>query len=140
MTTNPRQYLSHEVRPTLLLADDEPAVRATLTHQLSTRFQIVAAAGDADEAIALAHAHRPDLAIIDVEMPGGGGLRATREIRVCSPNTAMLVLSSDESEDGVRALLGAGAITYLRKGLPADELARSLYATMHAHAKLDQRP
>lgn len=135
MTNNPR-HLSHEVRPTLLLADDEPAVRSMLTHQLSTRFRVIAAAGDADEAIALAHAHRPDVAIIDVEMPGGGGLRATREIRVCSPNTAMLVLSSDESEEGVRAMLEAGAITYLRKGLPAHELASSLYATMDAHRKL----
>jgi len=123
-------------RTRLLIADDEPLVRAMLLAQLEAEFEVVAAAADADEAIAFALEHQPDVAIVDVEMPGGGGLRATREIRACSPSTAVLVLSSDESDAGVIAMLEAGAVSYFRKGLAAGELANALSESIDAHAKL----
>jgi DNA-binding NarL/FixJ family response regulator len=127
-------------RATLLIADDEPLVRAMLLAQLQPDFEVVAAASDADEAIALAREHQPDVAIVDVEMPGGGGLRATREIRACSPGTAVLVLSSDESDAGVLAMLQAGAVSYFRKGLAADALSSALSQSIDAHAKLSEAP
>jgi len=125
-----------EPRTSLLIADDEPLVREMLTAQLADSFDIVGAAADADEAIALAREHRPDAAIVDVEMPAGGGLRATREIRDCSPATAVLVLSSDESDAGVVSMLQAGAVSYFRKGLSAERLCDALTETIDAHAKL----
>src|SRR3954451_11436669 len=84
--------------PRVLIADDDPDVRAALRAQLTGGFEIVAAAADTDEAIALAAEHQPDLAVVDVQMPGGGGLRATREIRAAAPRTAIVALSADESE------------------------------------------
>lgn len=123
-------------RARLLIADDEPLVRAMLLAQLQPDFEVVASAADADEAIALAREHQPDVAIVDVEMPGGGGLRATREIRACSPGTAVLVLSSDESDAGVLAMLQAGAVSYFRKGLAASALSSALSESIDAHAKL----
>jgi len=120
----------------LLIADDEPLVRSMLTAQLSADFEVVGEAADAEEAIALAREHQPDAAIVDVEMPGGGGLHATREIRDCSPGTAVLVLSSDESDAGVVSMLQAGAVSYYRKGLGASALRSALDETIEAHAKL----
>lgn len=120
----------------LLIADDEELVRSMLTAQLSDAFEVVGVAADADEAIALAREHRPHAAIVDVEMPSGGGLRATREIAACSPDTAVLVLSSDESDAGVVAMLQAGAVSYFRKGLTAVELRTAVEESIDAHGAL----
>jgi DNA-binding NarL/FixJ family response regulator len=123
-------------RARLLIADDEPLVREMLGAQLAEAFEVIAEAADAEEAIALAREHRPDAAIVDVEMPAGGGLRATREITDCSPETAVLVLSSDESDAGVLAMVQAGAVSYYRKGLGAAALRAALDETIAAHARL----
>ncbi len=136
MSSRPGADRSAGARLRVLIADDEPFVRSMLYAQLAPHFDVVAAAADAEEAIALARQHRPDAAIVDVEMPAGGGLRATRGIRACSPRTAILVLSSDESEAGVIAMLQAGAVSYFRKGLHAGELASALSESISAHAKL----
>jgi DNA-binding NarL/FixJ family response regulator len=119
-----------------LIADDDPVVSSMLCDQLSREFDIVAGARDAAEAIALAGEHQPDVAIIDVQMPGGGGLRATREIHTCAPQTAIVALSGDESRHVVLAMLDAGAVTYVRKGVSGHELARTLHRAMEAHANL----
>ncbi len=137
-SAEPADPPARAARARLLVADDEPLVRAMLLAQLQPDFEVVAAAADADEAIALAREHQPDAAIVDVEMPGGGGLRATREIRACSPGTAVLVLSSDESDAGVLAMLEAGAVSYFRKGLAARALSEALNESIDAHAKLSQ--
>jgi len=127
---------SPPARPRLLIADDDRVVRSTLYLQLSGQFTVVGDASDADEAIEQADALQPDVAIIDVEMPAGGGLRAVREIRELSPRTAIVALSGDESAATVHALLDAGAMTYVRKGLSAAELSRTLMTAMTAHATL----
>jgi CheY-like chemotaxis protein len=63
-------------RPRLLIADDEVVVRAALSAQLAGDFEVIAVAENATEASELAATHRPDVALIDVEMPGGGARRA----------------------------------------------------------------
>jgi DNA-binding NarL/FixJ family response regulator len=125
----------------VLIADDDPDVRAVLTAQLAGRFDVVGAAADTDEAIALATDTRPDIAIVDVQMPGGGGLRATREICEATPETTIVALSADESERIVLDMLRAGAVAYVRKGVGADELVALLEEARRAHAKLPaERP
>ena len=113
-------------RPRLLIADDDPIVRSLLSTQLAGDFEICAVASDATEASELAEQHRPDAALVDVEMPGGGGLAAVREISERSPDTCIVILSGDESQDVVVELLKAGAIAYIRKGLPGSEITRAL--------------
>ena len=71
--------------PTLLIADDDAVVRSMLSLTLERQFDIVGAARDSDQAIALAQAAQPDVALIDVQMPGGGGLRAIQGIGDVSP-------------------------------------------------------
>ncbi len=116
----------------LLIADDDRFVRTALTAALKAEFDIVATAADADDAIALAGQHQPDAAIVDVDMPGGGGLHATRGIRSSSPHTAVIVLSGDESDGIVREVINAGAMTYVRKGTPRAELSRAVRTSVAA--------
>jgi DNA-binding NarL/FixJ family response regulator len=114
-----------DARPRLLIADDDPVVRATLSSEL-TAFRIVALAKDATEAVELAERHRPDLALLDVDMPGGGGRAAVRGITLSSPRTSLVILSVDETRSEVVELLNAGAVAYLRKGSTAAELTLAL--------------
>jgi DNA-binding NarL/FixJ family response regulator len=125
--------------PRVLIADDDPDVRAALRAQLAGSFVVVATAADTEEAIALAAEHQADLAIVDVQMPGGGGLRATREIRAAAPRTAIVALSADESERIVLDMLNAGAVTYVRKGVRTAELNALLRESLDAEAQLPRR-
>jgi len=122
----------------LMIADDDPVVRMALCHALSDEFDVVGTAADAVEAIALAERTRPDAAIVDLQMPDGGGLRATREIRRRVPETAIVVLSADECEPIVLATLEAGAMAYVRKGLSAHALMRTLHASIAARTSQPQ--
>ena len=124
------------VHPTLLIADDDAVVRSMLSLTLDRQFEIVGAARDSDQAIALAQAAQPDVALIDVQMPGGGGLRAIRGIAEVSPETAAVVLSADEFEPLVRQLMIAGAMTYVRKGIPPAELAEVLHRAIRVRPAL----
>jgi len=102
--------------PTLLIADDDPVVRLALAVQLGDDFHLTTPAADADEAISIAALERPDVALLDLQMPGGGGMRAVHEITASSPGTAIVILSVDESHGGVLDVLDAGATSYVRKG------------------------
>jgi DNA-binding NarL/FixJ family response regulator len=124
--------------PRVLIADDDPDVRAVLAAQLALSFDIVGTAADTDEAIALAAQHRPDIALLDVEMPGGGGPRATREIIAATPATAIVALSADESDRVVRDMLAAGAVTYIRKGVTAEQLTALLHESVRAQAQMPE--
>ena len=122
--------------PRVLIADDDPDVRAVLSSQLAADFDVVGTATDTDEAIALAAEHHADIAIVDVQMPGGGGVRATEGIRDAAPQTTIVALSADESERVVLEMLTAGAVTYIRKGVTADELAALLHESLRARIRL----
>jgi CheY-like chemotaxis protein len=128
---------SPDSAPSVLIADDDEDVRAVLHTQLDGEFVIVGSARDAEEAIALAAEHQPDIALVDVQMPGGGGPAATRGIRTAAPRTAIVVLSADESERVVLDMLTAGAVAYLRKGVTGPELAALLRESLQAKARLD---
>jgi DNA-binding NarL/FixJ family response regulator len=120
--------------PRLLIADDDPLVREMLSMQLVMSFDVVGNATDADEAIEQTEALKPDVVILDVQMPGGGGLRATREIQAHNPDVTIVALSCDENDAMVREILIAGAMTYLRKGIRGEELDTALRAALAAHA------
>jgi DNA-binding NarL/FixJ family response regulator len=132
MTSMFGQPLTPSTHPTLLIADDEPIVRSMLSLTLEAQFEIVGAAHDSDQAIAMAQEMQPDVALIDVQMPGGGGLTAIRGIARVSPDTALVVLSADEFEPLVRQLMIAGAMSYVRKGIAPAELVEMLHRAMQA--------
>ena len=90
-------------------------------------FVIVAEAGDADEAVALATRLRPEVCVIDVELPGGG-LNAIARIAKSAPETLIVVLSASERPSDVVAAVTRGASGYLLKGLSGERLASTLRA------------
>ena len=112
----------------LLIADDDPVMRMLLgaIARGDPALELVASAADAEEAIALAVEHRPDVVLLDIEMPAGGGLRAAREIRSALPDARVLALSA-HSDDAARAdMAAAGADGYVVKGTPPADVARVL--------------
>jgi EAL domain-containing protein (putative c-di-GMP-specific phosphodiesterase class I)/AmiR/NasT family two-component response regulator len=112
----------------VLVADDEPHLRGALAELLAQEEQVffVGAAADADEAIALAEREQPDVALLDVKMPAGGGPRAAREIQRLSPSTRVIALSAFEDRPTVLEMLRAGCVGYLVKGTAAEEILGSI--------------
>ncbi len=106
------------LRPfTIILADDEPVVRSLLAKFIleDPLFDVVAQAGDAEEAILAARTHQPDIALVDVNMPGGGGARAAREIRAVSPLTRVVAMTAAADRETVLEMLSLGCVGYLVK-------------------------
>jgi DNA-binding NarL/FixJ family response regulator len=122
----------------VLVADDEEAVRMALSELVGSDpdMDVVAQATDADEAIAAALETHPDVALIDVKMPGGGGPRAAREIVATSPGTRVVALSAYEDRRTVLDMLRAGVVGYLVKGTPATEILRTIRRTMKGEGSL----
>jgi DNA-binding NarL/FixJ family response regulator len=106
-----------------VLADDHPIFRDGLarTLQESGAFTVVGAGGSADEAVALVEALAPDLALLDISMPGGG-IDAARRVRAASPATRIAILTVSEADEDVAGALRAGAIGYVLKGISGSEL------------------
>jgi len=117
----------------ILLADDHILVREG-TRELLDRepdMQVVAEAGDGEEAVRLAAAHHPDIALLDIAMPRLSGIEATRQIKHLSPGTAILILSAYDDDEYVFALLEAGAAGYLLKNVRGRDLVEAI-RSVHA--------
>jgi EAL domain-containing protein (putative c-di-GMP-specific phosphodiesterase class I) len=112
----------------VLLADDEPGLRLALSELLShvEEVELIGTAADAEEAIRIAEAGRPDVALVDVRMPEGGGPHAARGITRVSPTTRVIALSAFEDRQNVLEMLRAGAVGYLVKGAAAEELVEGI--------------
>jgi DNA-binding NarL/FixJ family response regulator len=117
---------------TVLLADDHTLVRAGMRALVEGfgGFRVVAEAGDGREAVRLARQTAPDIALIDVGMPGLNGLDATALIRRDSPQTQILILSMHTSENYVLEALRAGAAGYVVKDAAVGELERAMRAVL----------
>ena len=122
----------------ILIADDEPALRGAIADLLSHEdgVVLVGEAGDADQAIAMAESRRPDVALVDVSMPAGGGPRAAREIIRLSPETRVIALSAFEDRPTVLEMLRAGAVGYLVKGTAGEDLIGSISKVFDGGASL----
>lgn len=113
---------------TVLVADDEPMVREALTDLLNDHpgITVVAVASAVAEAVEQAGALRPDVAILDVRMPGGGGVAAARGIRQHSPGTRILAYSAFDDDLASTEMLAAGAEAYLVKGAGARRILHTI--------------
>ncbi len=115
----------------VLIADDEATVREALADLLSSdaSIDVIGTAADADQAIEIAGVERPNVALLDVRMPAGGGSRAAREIRRLSPGTHVIALSAYEDRRTVLDMLRAGAVGYLVKGASSGEILDTIRET-----------
>jgi DNA-binding NarL/FixJ family response regulator len=122
----------------VLLADDHPVVRTGLTGMLAGEagLEIVGEAGSGDEALAMARALRPDVILMDLRMPGGDGVSATRRIRAELPGTAVLVLTTFDTDADILRAVEAGAAGYLLKDLPRADLAAAIRAAARGETVL----
>jgi len=89
-------------------------------------FELVGEAEDAAQAIDLAAHRRPNVVVLDFDMPGGGGVRAAVEIREASPTTRIVALSADGSQSAQYDMSRAGAVGYVVKGTPDAEIVRAI--------------
>ncbi|MFC4336099.1 response regulator [Salininema proteolyticum] len=109
----------------LLLVDDHPVVQAGLAALLDGEegFSVVGRAADADGALEAARRLRPDLVLMDIQLAGAtDGIEATRLLRRLDPAPQVLVLTTFDSDDDVRRAVDAGAVGYLLKACPPEEL------------------
>jgi len=127
------------VRIRVLLVDDHAVVRQGLRIFLDTEgdFEVVGEAPNGEEAVRLARALRPDIVLMDLLMPGIGGIEATRQIRSQVEDVEVVALTSVLDDESVVAAVRAGAIGYLLKTAEADDLRRSLRAAAAGQVQLD---
>lgn len=113
---------------TLLVVDDHPVVRDGLAALIETveNMTIVAQADTAERAVRAAQAWRPDVVLMDLNLPGASGIGATRQITRTLPGTAVLVLTMSEDDESIVAAVQAGARGYLLKGARQEEILQAI--------------
>jgi len=107
----------------VVLADDHPIWRDGVRADLGEGFWVVAEAGNAEEAVAAIRAHAPDVAVCDLRMPGGGGIKVAQ---TCGDETRIVILTVSEQERDLLDAVAAGAVGYLVKSTPGPELRAAL--------------
>jgi DNA-binding NarL/FixJ family response regulator len=114
----------------ILLADDHPVVRDGLAAMLATQpdFQVIGEAGTGAEAVAEAARLRPDVVLMDLEMPELDGIEAIRRLRAADPAMQVVVLTAFDTDDRILGALQAGAQGYLLKGAPRAEIFAAIRA------------
>jgi DNA-binding NarL/FixJ family response regulator len=125
----------------VLLADDHALVREGTRRLLEAEpdIRVVAEAGDGSSAVQQAELHHPDVAIVDVAMPGMSGIEATRRIKAHLPSVAVLALTAYDDDQYVLALLDAGAAGFMLKDARAQELVEAVRAVHRGEAVLQPR-
>lgn len=112
---------------TVLIADDHELVRTGIRRLLEDiGCEVVAEAATGEEAVAEARVHRPDLALIDIHMPGIGGLEATQRLRRIHPECRVIILTAHTEGPLPRALLEVGVAGFLTKGCAVDEMNEAI--------------
>lgn len=114
----------------ILLADDHHILRAGLRALLNAEpdLDIVGEAADGNEVLQLAVKLRPDLVLMDINMPGLGGIDATKRLKVILPEIRVLILTVHEDESLLREAIHAGASGYVIKRAAESELINAIYA------------
>jgi DNA-binding NarL/FixJ family response regulator len=120
----------------VLIADDHPLVRQGLKAALAPvpEVEIVAEAATGAAAIREAVLHQPDVVVMDLQMPDGNGIEATRELARTVPSAVVLVLTMYDDDDWVFAAMRAGARGYVLKGAEHQEIARAITAVAAGEA------
>ena len=112
----------------ILVAEDHPVVRDGLVAALSTQsdFAVVGEAGNGAEVVQKAADLRPDMVLLDLEMPGMDGVEALHQMQTRSPKVRIIVFTAFDSDDRILAAVQAGAQGYILKGAPREQLFEAL--------------
>ncbi|MDH3260848.1 MAG: response regulator transcription factor [Acidimicrobiia bacterium] len=110
----------------VFLVDDHQLFLSGVKAELDTSFELVGVASDVDDAIEDVRATLPDVVLIDVHMPGGGGLAVIKAVHETHPDLKFLALSVSDAAEDVIAMIRAGARGYVTKSIQPDELAAAI--------------
>jgi DNA-binding NarL/FixJ family response regulator len=123
----------------VLLADDHHVVRAGIRQLLESAgdLQVVAEAGDGEQAQSLIQQHKPDVAVLDIQMPKASGIEVTRWVRAHLPEVGVLILTAYDDDPYVMAVLQAGANGYVLKTAKTDELIQAVRDVNEGKSALD---
>jgi DNA-binding NarL/FixJ family response regulator len=122
----------------VMLVDDHEIVRTGLRTILERKqFSIVGEAGSVAEAISLAHETQPDVIVMDIRLPDGSGVEATREIRGQRPETKVIMLTSYADDEAIYGSIMAGASGYLLKQTRGQNLAEAIARVAGGESLLD---
>jgi len=123
----------------VILADDHAVVRQGIRQFLETgsNIAVVAEASDGLEAVQLIREHRPDVAVLDIQMPGQSGIELTRRLRAERFPVGILILTAFDDEPYIRAVLQAGANGYVLKTADAQEIVEAVQAVNEGKSALD---
>jgi DNA-binding NarL/FixJ family response regulator len=123
----------------VLLADDHHIVRAGIRQLLESAqdIQVIAEAGDGEEAQSLIEKHKPDVAVLDIQMPKASGIEVTRWVRSHLPEVGVLILTAYDDEPYVMAVLQAGANGYVLKTAKTEELIQAVHDVYEGKSALD---
>ena len=125
----------------VLIADDHGVVRDGLGRLIEALpdMEVVATAADGEEAVERAREAKPDVILMDLDMPRLDGIEATRRVLADAPQTAVLVLTSFSDRPRIMGAIEAGAAGYLLKDVQADEVAEGIRAAARGESPLDPR-
>ena len=125
----------------IVVVDDHPVVREGLVASLEDdpEFQVVGAAESAKEALSLVAAHKPDVILLDLELPGVNGLAAIPGLTEAHSGSKILILTAYDTDERVLGALRAGARGYLLKGASLEEIARAIRAVHAGESYLQPR-
>jgi two-component system, NarL family, response regulator DesR len=123
----------------ILLAEDQAMVRGALAALLGREadIEVVAEVARGDTVVEAAQQARPDVALLDIEMPGGGGLAAAQALRTALPSCRVVILTTFGRSGYLRRAMESGAVGFLLKDAPASELASALRRVMKGERVVD---
>jgi DNA-binding NarL/FixJ family response regulator len=111
---------------TVVIVDDHAMFRAGVRAELGPSVTVLAEAADVDEAVAAVLAHRPDVVLLDVHLPGGGGVEVIRRTALKAPETRFLALSVSDAAEDVIGTIRSGARGYVTKTITGPELVDAI--------------
>lgn len=117
-------------RARILLADDHSVVRDGLRLMLETEFDVVGAVGDGRAVLDAARRFEPDLVMVDISMPALNGIEATRQLKQTAPKSRIVVLTMHADVMFATEAFAAGALGYMLKSAPADEIRKGIRAVL----------
>ncbi len=124
----------------VLVVDDEPSMRRSICLSLAARGYAVSEARNGEEAIIEIRENRADVVLLDINMPGIGGIEACRQIRSSSPDTAIVMVTVRDSEDDTVTSLEAGADDYITKPFRSRELIARVAAVTRRSLREEATP
>jgi two-component system NarL family response regulator len=125
----------------VLLVDDHPAFRKGMAALIESEpgLEVIAETGDGSEALGLFRQKRPDVVLMDLRLPGLGGVEATMAIRKEFPDARIIVLTTFDTDEDIYRAVQSGAKSYLLKDTPEDELAATIRAVYAGESALPEK-